>query len=258
LRGFIRAILSRFDIALAQDDETARLLSRLGMARDRIETTGSLKEGATALPADAGQLAQLCDDLGGRPVWCAASTHPGEEHVILAAHQKLLRRLPRALLILVPRHPERGDDLAAIIADMGLAYAQRSMGGRPKAGDQLYLGDTLGELGLWYRVAPVSFIGGSLEPIGGHNPFEPALLGSAIIHGPHITNFNDIFTRLAKAKAAWPVQDTDDLAGAIETLLTQDIAAEMAQDALKTVSAGSDIAAHVADLILAHLDKGKP
>ncbi len=145
--------------------------------------------------------------LAGRPVWLAASTHPGEEEVALDAHAQARRTLPMLALILAPRHPVRGDGLAEMMRARGLVVAQRSKGEPVTPDTDVYLADTLGEMGLWYRVASVSFVGGSLAPVGGHNPFEPALLGSAILHGPHVRNFADGYDRLGGAQAAVLVRD---------------------------------------------------
>ena len=162
---------------------------------------GSLKEGAAPLPHDEAERVRIARAFAGRPVWLAASTHPGEEEVVLAAHVRARRALPMLALILAPRHPARGDALAEMLRARGFQVAQRSGKARPIAADtDVYLADTLGEMGLWYRIASVSFVGGSLVAVGGHNPFEPALLGSAILHGPHVRNFLDPYRRLQRGR----------------------------------------------------------
>ena len=256
LRGVARHLLRRFSHALVQDDLTEIYLRRLGLPPDRMEVTGTLKEGAAALPADEGLLSQLRDELACRPVWLAASTHPGEEKKVLEAHRIALRANTRLLLILVPRHPTRGDELAAMLDQGGWPFARRSTGTRPSAQTQVYLADTVGELGLWYRLAPISFVGGSWEPIGGHNPFEPAALGSAILHGPYVTNFVDIYQRLTEARAARLVSSPQSLAEAINELLSPDRAAVMAHAAWEVVSSGADVTDRTVNLVLHHLDQG--
>lgn len=241
LRGMARSLLARFRRALVQDDLTAIYLRRLGMDSERMEVTGTLKEGAAALPVNTRILDAVRAEIGSRPVWVAASTHPGEETKVLEAHRIAMRTNPRLLLILVPRHPDRGDEIAALLAGDGWAFARRSAGEGPEAETAVYLADTIGELGLWYRLAPVSFVGGSWEPIGGHNPFEPAALGSAILHGPYVTNFVDIYQRLTEARAARLVSSPQALAQAVDDLLSPDRAAAMAHAAWEVVSSGADV-----------------
>jgi 3-deoxy-D-manno-octulosonic-acid transferase len=254
LRGMARSLLSRFRRALVQDDLTEIYLRRLGMPPDRMEVTGTLKEGAAALPVKDASLAAMRAELAGRPVWLAASTHPGEEAKILEAHRIVRRTNPRLLLILVPRHPERGCDLARMLADGGWQFNRRAVGEGPEAEAQVYLADTLGELGLWYRLAPVSFVGGSWEPIGGHNPFEPAALGSAILHGPYVTNFVDIYQRLTEARAARLVSSPASLAENIDELLAPDRAAQMAHAAWEVVSAGANVTDRALEVLFDQLD----
>ncbi|MEM1274243.1 MAG: 3-deoxy-D-manno-octulosonic acid transferase [Pseudomonadota bacterium] len=249
LRRMAQALLSRFCAAHVQDGVTAGYLRRLGLPEDRMEVTGALKEGAAALPHDEAERADFVSRLGGRPVWLAASTHPGEEAVVLAAHQKALRNNPRLLLILVPRHPQRGDEVAELLSKGGWSFARRSTEDDIDADTQVYFADTVGEMGLWYRISPISFVGGSLEPIGGHNPFEPAALGSAILHGPYVTNFVDIYQRLTKAHAARLVSGQDQLAQSVNDLLSPDRAAAMANAAWEVSSAGANVTDLAIDLI---------
>ncbi|MBW7922561.1 MAG: hypothetical protein H3C51_10735 [Rubellimicrobium sp.] len=190
-----RRLLAPFAIVSAQDGETARGLAGLG-ARD-VQTAPDLKAAALPPPADADTLAGLRALIGPRPVWAAISTHDGEEPAILAAHDALRRTLRDALLILCPRHPARADTIAALAP-----MTRRSRGEGPEGA--VWLVDTLGETGLWYRLAPVCFIGGSLGSVGGHNPWEGAQLGVALLHGPDVRN----------AAAAWAALDA--AGGAVE------------------------------------------
>jgi 3-deoxy-D-manno-octulosonic-acid transferase len=255
LRGMARSLLSRFRMAMVQDDLSAIYLRRLGMPMDRMMVTGTLKEGAAALPVDTRLLDVMRAVIGNRPVWVAASTHPGEERKVLAAHRIAMRTNPRLLLILVPRHPARGDEIATLLADDGWAFTRRSAEEIPEAEAPVYLADTMGELGLWYRLASVSFVGGSWEPIGGHNPFEPAALGSAILHGPYVSNFVDIYQRLTDARAARLVGSPQALAEAVDELLSPDRAAIMAHAAWEVVSAGADVTDKAKAILLETLDE---
>lgn len=254
LRGMARSLLARFRMALVQDDLTAIYLRRLGMEPERMEVTGTLKEGSAALPANPRALDALRAQIGNRPVWVAASTHPGEERKVLEAHRIAMRTNPRLLLILVPRHPDRGEEIVAHLQEQNWTFTRRSIGETPEAEVPVYLADTMGELGLWYRLASVSFVGGSWEPIGGHNPFEPAALGSAILHGPYVTNFVQIYQRLTEARAARLVASSQTLAEAVDELLSPDRAAAMAHAAWEVVSSGADVTERAKTVLLDTLD----
>lgn len=252
--GFARALLARFDRILAQDDLAGEHLLLLGADPDRLSVEGSLKEGAAPLPHDETERVRLARAFSGRPVWLAASTHPGEEEIAIAAHVRARRSLPMLALILAPRHPDRGDALAELLRSQGLIVAQRSKGEPVGPDVDVYLADTLGEMGLWYRIAAVSFVGGSLVDVGGHNPFEPALLGSAIIHGPHVRNFIDGYRRLTEADAAVLVQNEAELGEALVETLAPDRAAELAAHAWEACSDGAAVTDAVMDAIGAALD----
>jgi 3-deoxy-D-manno-octulosonic-acid transferase len=255
LPGMARALLRRFDRILAQDDLAGEQLLALGAAPARLEVVGSLKEGAAPLGHDEAERVRIARAFAGRPVWLAASTHPGEEEPALAAHALARRALPMLALILAPRHPVRGDGLAAMLRGQGLVVAQRSKGEAVTPDTDVYLVDTLGEMGLWYRVASVSFVGGSLVDVGGHNPFEPALLGSAILHGPHVRNFADGYARLGAAQAATLVRDADELARALTATLAPDRAAAMAAAAWDTMSDGAEVTDRVLEVLGGYLDR---
>ncbi len=257
LRGMARNLVERFGEAHVQDDLTAGYLRRLGLPADRLHVTGTLKEGAAALPCDEDERTRMASHLNGRPVWLAASTHEGEEEKVLEAHEAALRSNPRLLLVLVPRHPHRGDEIAGMIGQGKCTMARRSAGEIPAPDTQIYLADTLGELGLWYRLAPISFVGGSMEPIGGHNPFEPAALGSAILHGPYVTNFVDIFQRLTEAQASRLVSSPASLAEAVNDLLNPDKAAAQAHAAWEVCSSGADATDRALDMLFEKLDQPK-
>lgn len=253
LGGSAGALLSAFTAIQVQDDASAAHLRMLGVPNSKLAVTGTLKEGTPPPPCDEAGLAQLNDRLKGRPVWLAASTHPGEEDIVATAHRLAQQDIHDLLLILVPRHPERGDGIVRMFGDLGFQVGQRSTGTDPDDTCEVYVADTLGEMGLWYRLAPVSLVGGSLADVGGHNPYEPAALGSAIIHGPHVANFRDIYDRLDSGGAAVKVSDGAQLAQAVSTLLQPPKSAPMAYAAWELASSGADVTDKAIALILDHL-----
>lgn len=214
--GAARGLLGAFRLVLAQSETYAGRFRALGAAR--VAVAGNLKYAAPPLPADAAKLEALRAAIGARPVWIAASIHPGEEAAVADA-QARLRRASGALGIVVPRHPEKGAAMAEAMRARGLAVAVRSAGAAPGADTALYVADTLGELGLFYRAAKIALIGGSLVPHGGQNPIEPALLGLPVLHGPHVENFADVIRALAHAGAALEVRDGASIAACLEQLL---------------------------------------
>jgi 3-deoxy-D-manno-octulosonic-acid transferase len=221
-----RKLLASFDLCLAQSEGDGERLAALG-ARE-VRAVGNLKRAAPPLPADPQALAALAAAVGERPVWLAASVHPGEDEAVLAAHRRIAADVPGLLTIVAPRHPERGDALATRIAAQGLLLARRSRGELPSAVTAVYLADTLGELGLLYRQARLAFIGGSLIPHGGQNPLEAARLGCPPLLGPHMDNFREIADALLAADAALAVADGEALARTVGDLLED----EAARDAL--------------------------
>ena len=216
---FARRLLDSFDVTLAQDAEHAARFRMLGA--DPVRIPGNLKYAAPPLGADETALEAVLDAVADRPVWLAASTHPGEEAQVAYAHEALRHSHAGVLTLLAPRHPERGDEIETLLsAKNGLAVARRSRGELPGAATGVYLIDTLDELGLFYRVAEAVFVGGSLVPHGGQNPLEPARLGAALVHGPAMFNFTEIVTELAAAGGARRVTDRDELVSAIGMLLS--------------------------------------
>jgi 3-deoxy-D-manno-octulosonic-acid transferase len=217
LPNFIAAILSRIDLALAQSKLDATRYSLLGARR--VEVAGNLKYDAPAPPADRQELAILSGRIAGRRVWIAASTHDGEETIVAEAHRLLAERFPELLTLIAPRHPSRGPEIAAMLKSLGLTTALRSEGAQPGA-EAVYICDTMGELGLFYRLAGVVFLGKSLveETGGGQNPIEPAKLASAILHGPYVANFADVYALLDSATGAAPIRDAPALAEALAAL----------------------------------------
>lgn len=251
------AVLGRFDAILAQDELAARQLRSLGADPGRVQVAGSLKESSAPLPHDERALQDFSARLNNRPVWVAASTHPGEEEIVVAAHQAALRAIPGLLLLLVPRHPDRGPEIAARLRSEGHRVAVRSQGEELATETGIYLADTLGELGIWYRIAPVCFVGGSLFEIGGHNPYEPALLGSAILHGPHVRNFAEAYEKLEAAGAAIAVRDAAGLGRVLARVLSPDVAAEMAASGWDVCSEGAEVTNRVLSAIERLLRDGR-
>ncbi|MDB5414704.1 MAG: 3-deoxy-D-manno-octulosonic-acid transferase [Rubritepida sp.] len=246
--GLARRLLRRFTIIMPRSAEDAARLTALG-AKD-LAPPGDIKLAAGPLPADPAKLVALAAAIGSRPVLLAASTHPGEEAQILAAAAKLAPRWPDLLTILVPRHPERGAELAA------LAQAdRRSEGALPGPGPH-YVADTMGELGLFYRLARCAFIGGSFVHHGGQNPLEAARLGCPVIFGPFMGNFADATAQLLAAGGACRAEDAGALAGAVDDMLSRPETAEvMVAAAAQVVSAASDLPGRMAVALLGLLPR---
>jgi 3-deoxy-D-manno-octulosonic-acid transferase len=218
--GLIRPLLAGFRLCLAQTEAEADRLRRLGAAA--ASSVGNLKYSSDPLPADHAAADALRAAIGGRPAWLLASSHPGEEAIAAGVHAELSGRLPGLLTIVAPRHPHRGAEAADAFAALGLDAARRSTGALPGPGDDAYVADTMGELGLLYRLCPVVCIGGSLVPLGGHNPVEAAQLGAALVYGPHMTNFTEITAELEAAGGALAVRDAGALAASLARLMTDD------------------------------------
>ena len=211
--GLPHALFGRLALVLAQSPDDAERLRRLGAPE--VVVTGNLKFDGSPLAVDEAELTRLITAIDGRPTWVAGSTHAGEETVAATAHLTARGEVRRLLCVLAPRHPRRGDEVRTLLAEAGLRVASRSLGETPTADTDVYLADTIGEMGLVYRLAPVAFVGGSLVPRGGQNPIEPARLGVGVLHGPEVRNFADIYRVLDATGGARPVADADALAAAI-------------------------------------------
>ena len=216
--GFIGALLGRTALCLCQTEADAARYRALGA--ERVAVTGLLKYDVAPPDADPEAVASFTAAVGPRPFWVAASTHAGEEAALVEAHLRLRRDIPDALTVVAPRQPNRGAALLEDAQKHGIAAALRSRGDRLHAGTALYVADTLGELGLFYRAADLVFVGNSLAPPGGgQNPIEPARLGCAVLHGPHTENFTDVYPGLDAVGGAAEVADAAHLAEAVATLL---------------------------------------
>jgi len=217
--GLARALFSRFTVIAAQNGLLSSRFQALGAPS--VIACGNLKIDAPPLPVDAAARAVLEAALGDRPRLVAASTHPGEDEMIADAHRRIRERAPGLITILAPRHPERGSAISGMLTGLGFRVARRSEGALPDAATDVYLADTIGELGLLYAIAPVSFIGGSLVRHGGQNPIEAVRLGSAVVTGPHWYNFADAYRALIDAGAAVEVATSSALAEVVSALLTE-------------------------------------
>ena len=216
-RGLARRLLSAFDLCLVQDSVVAERLTALGARSVRI--AGSLKADAPPLPLDEAAFSAFLAATGARPLFLAASTHPGEEERVLHAAAALRKQRPDALTIIVPRHTARGPDIEALAKSRGFAALRRTGGALPSSETQVYVADTLGELGLFYRAADFAFLGGSLVPHGGQNPLEAARLETAVITGPYTHNFEEIFRVLLDAQGEGRVRSTEELSALVLRLI---------------------------------------
>lgn len=220
-RGTISTLLECFDLCLAQSDADGERFAALGCSN--VVTSGNLKLDVKGLPADVKKLERLKDATHRRLVFVAASTHPGEDEIILDAHRRLSGQIPSLLSVIVPRHPDRGMAIARMLSSAGMQVALRSQDQLPSANTDIYVADTMGELGLFYRLAPVVFMGGSLVPHGGQNPIEAIKLGAAILHGPHTFNFTEIYGALDHAGGAVRAQTGEDFVRSLGHLLVNPI-----------------------------------
>lgn len=226
LRSLFAKSLAGFRQILVQDALSASRMAELGADQARVQVAGLLKAAAAPLPVRDEDQTALTDAFGGRPVWCAAATEAREHAPILAAHATAREVIPNLLLILAPRQLTDADsacDLAA--ATFGVPPPRRSLDQMPQADDAVFLADSMGEMGLWYRLAPLSFVGHSLDlpgdpPLSGKNPFEAALLGSVVLHGPRIGNFTESYEALDRGDAAIALATTQDLPDVLIRLLT--------------------------------------
>jgi len=229
-------LLRRLDLCLARTPADAERLTKLGAPH--IVTTGDLKLDGPAPPADRDKFLALQRTLVDRLTIAAASTHEGEEAAMIETHARLRESAPDLLTVIVPRHPERGASIAASAQAAGLTVNVRSRGELPNVSTDIYVADTVGELGLIYRLAPIVFMGGSLIKHGGQNPIEPAKLGAAILHGPHVWNFAEIYAALDQARGAELVVDASKLTAAIAALMAQpEMRIRLAETAQTTVNA---------------------
>lgn len=257
LPGAARALAGGFDLALARDAAAAQRLRRLGLPSDRIQITGLLDTFSPVLSCNDRERRDLVQALGPRPVWLAAGFAASELPDLVTAHRAAIRGAHRLLLIAVPRAAEDLAPAAAAFREAGFTLASRADGDDPNDAAEVYLADSMAELGLWYRLAPVTFAGSTLPGSGGGGrpPSEIATLGSAIIHGPETQPHGPAYQRLARAGAARIVRGGPDLGQTVETLLAPDRAAAMAHAAWDVTTKGVEVANMLSDVIRAALDR---
>ena len=247
-----RLLLQTFACILTQTDIDAQSFRTLGATS--VHVSGNLKYAAAALPVNDADLDLLQQSAGHRPRWVYASTHAGEEELACRLHKTLAQDIPDLLTIIVPRHPERRADIMDSCQNLGVTLQLRGVDKAPPANDTaIYVADTLGELGLFYRFAPVTCIGRSFSDDGGggHNPIEAAQLGCAVLHGPHIQNLRAIYHDMGQANAALEVHDENDFAKILKIMLTDQPQREkLSRAGLQFIDAQRDILAHImADIV---------
>ena len=249
--AFARMLLQGFDRIEARSEDDAERLCSLG-ARE-VGVPGDLKFAAPPLPANEVELERLRSMLNGRPVWLAASTHPGEDQIILEVHRSLAARHPGMLTIIVSRHPDRGRRIVELAGP--LPVSRRAAPAEPPPSGGIYVADTLGELGLWYRLAGIAFIGGSLVPHGGQNPLEAGRLGCAIAAGPHMGNFAVAVEALERAGAICRIADAAGLAAWVDAVLTDPLRRRaMGAAARAAADRWADLPERCSDALLGLLD----
>lgn len=249
--GMTGSLLARFTRLLAQDAESATGLRRRGAPAGRIEVAGRIEETTDPLTCNEAEREALARLLHARPVWLAMACPEAEEEAVIAAHAHAMQMAHRMLLILVPADPARGAILAERLSREGWVVARRQAEQEPETDVQAYVADSEGELGLWYRLAPMTFMGGTLLPGGsGRNPFEPAALGSAILHGPHLAPYPDAYGRLAEARATRCAASPEALTALVGELMAPDRAALLAHNAWAVTSGGAEVTERVMLAIL--------
>jgi 3-deoxy-D-manno-octulosonic-acid transferase len=216
-----RDLMHAFTLVLAQSRDDARRFQHLGA--ETVRTTGNLKLAASPLPADDDAVAALRADIAGRAVWLAASIHPGEDAIAARVHASLKDKHLGLLTVIVPRHPDKAADMTAACRNLGLTVRTRSRGEPIARETDIYMADTMGELGLFYRCCDLVFMGKSLAVGGGQNPAEPALMGCAVVLGSDMSNFRDMTEALCAAGAAARVASADDLTATLDRLLTDTV-----------------------------------
>lgn len=241
LGSMARAMLKNIAFLAAQSQADADRFMTLGMNEAHVQIAGNLKYDIE-LPGDLAQKGQAFREKSlsvQRPVWIAASTHGGEEEIVLAAFKRVKQALPGVLLVLVPRHPERFDKVAELCVNQGFSVVRRSTGASCYAEADIFLGDSMGELMLFYAASDIALVSGSLVPnIGGHNPIEPAALKLPILMGPHVFNCSHIIEQLWSGGGALQVKSAEDLSAAVIDLLSEPVKANhMGETAYALISA---------------------
>jgi 3-deoxy-D-manno-octulosonic-acid transferase len=215
-RWIYQSLLPGFSTLWAQNEETRAGLIALGANANRVVVTGTIKSMSPPLACDGDQLRTWQQVLGSRPVWLLASSHPGEELLALQVHDRLRLQHPDALLLIAPRAPARGAEVVAACPSGTLLRSASTA--LPLRSEAVYVADTIGEMGLWYRLAPVAMVGGSWAPVGGHNPHEPLALDCRVVHGPHVWNFAESYQALQTQRLSQMAVDSALIAEAISAI----------------------------------------
>jgi len=255
LPDYTPAVLEAFTAILARDETAAHFLRKQGVPAEDIAVVGPLQEGTNPLPCNEAERQEMATLLAGRPVWLAAMLHPAELPVVLQAHRTASRFAHRLLLIVVPDDETEGPQFTEEIRRDEWRVAVWSEGEMPDENTQVLLADTRGEMGLWYRLAPICFMGSSLvAKETGRDPNEPAAHGSAILYGPNVARFLASYERLASAGGARIIRNSQMLSAAVQSLLAADASAAMAHAAWDVATQGAGVADRVLDLIQDTLD----
>jgi 3-deoxy-D-manno-octulosonic-acid transferase len=253
--GLMRSALGRIATVYAVDEAAARAFRKAGAALTSVAVMGRMEEESAVLPCLEAERSALAKLLAARPVWFAAGLTEAEEDAVLHAHRVAAQQSHRLLLILLPERVDRTEALAAKLEEGGWSIARRQQDEEPDEGVEVFVVDNPAEYGLWYRLAPITFLGGSLNGRGPtRNPMEAAALGSAIIHGPRVEPYGPVFSRLAAARAARAVASVGDLSDALGDLIFPDRAARLAQAAWAVASDGADVTDRLLHRIRALID----
>ncbi|WP_322895050.1 MULTISPECIES: 3-deoxy-D-manno-octulosonic acid transferase [unclassified Yoonia] len=253
--GAIRSLLSQFQSILAIDQPAVRRLVGAGAPQSRVVVTGPMEDCGQVLSCDEEDRRVLSAAIGTRPVWLAAAATLNDTMALSLAHQVASRRAHRLLLVVVPDRPENAGPIADDIRRFGFHVALRSQSPEPDEPIQVFVIDTDDDLGLWYRIAPVTYLGGTLHGGGCRDPFEPASLGSAVLYGPYVAPFQRHAARLTEAKASRLIRTDDQLGATVEALLAPDKTAEMAHAAWDVTSRGADVTNRIVTLIRQRLEE---
>lgn len=253
--GAMRSVLSQFEAVLALDAHTADRLVRAGTPQDLVLVTGPMEDCAPTLPCDDEERATLASAIGTRPVWLAASTHLDECDILCTAQAFASRRAHRLLMIVVPKYAVMATTIAETMRARGFTVALRSKEPDPSDVTQIYIIDTDEELGLWYRIAPITYMGGSLQGGGCRDPFEATALGSAVLYGPQVAPFQRHAARLNAAGASRLLRSDAELGPVVEALLSADKAAELAHAAWDVTSRGANVTNRIAAFIQLRLEE---
>lgn len=253
--GAMRSVLAEFEAILAIDRPAAERLIKAGAPPDTVLVAGAMEDSDPALPCDETERQELATAIGTRPVWLAAAASLNEWPDLCLAHQDASRRAHRLLLIIVPADPREAESFADMMRSQNLHVTLRSEEPDPEEPTQVYVVDTEEELGLWYRVAPITYLGGSLHGGGCRDPFEATALGSAVLYGPQVAPFQKHAARLNAAGASRLIRSSNDLGVVVESLLSPDKTAEMAHAAWDVTSRGADVTNRVAAYIQTRLEE---